>query len=84
MLGGDGVRTPSARTADQTQIGLFWIESSPLAWNRLARAIAVARGFWPWENGGEPAALFAFIFLFFAAAGGGALSLDAWRRRRRA
>lgn len=44
----------------------------------------VPRGLWPWENGGEPAALFAFIFLFFAAAGGGALSLDAWRRRRRA
>ena len=49
-LGGDGMTTPSARTADQTQIGLFWIESSPLAWNRLARAIAVARGFDAWEN----------------------------------
>ena len=39
-LGGDGVTTPSARTADQTEIALFWVESSPLAWNRIARQIA--------------------------------------------
>lgn len=43
----------------------------------------VPRGFWPWENGGELAALYAFIFLFFAAAGGGALSLDRVLRRGR-
>ena len=30
----------------------------------------------PLTNGGEPAVLFCFIFLYFAAAGGGALSLD--------
>ena len=29
-LGGDGITTPSARTADQTEIALFWWESSPL------------------------------------------------------
>jgi hypothetical protein len=39
-LGGDGVNTPSARTAQQTEIALFWVESSPLAWNRIARGIA--------------------------------------------
>ena len=50
LLGGDDITTPSARTADQTEIGLFWIESSPLAWNRLARAISASRGFDPWEN----------------------------------
>lgn len=49
-LGGNDIITPSERTPDQTQIGLFWIESSPLAWNRLARAIAVERGFDLWEN----------------------------------
>jgi hypothetical protein len=49
-LGGDDIITASERTPDQTQIGLFWIESSPLAWNRLARAIAVERGFDIWEN----------------------------------
>ena len=39
-LGGDGVTTPSARTADQTEIARFWIESSPLQWNRIARSVA--------------------------------------------
>ena len=48
--GGDGATTPSARTADQTQIGLFWIESSPLAWNRLARSVSASRGLGLWEN----------------------------------
>jgi hypothetical protein len=39
-LGGDGVTTPSARTAEQTQIATFWVESSPLQWNRIARIVA--------------------------------------------
>ena len=43
-FGGDGVTTPSTRTPDQTQIGLFWIESSPLAWNRIARTVSASRG----------------------------------------
>ena len=42
LIGGDDITTPSARTPDQTEIGLFWIESSPLAWNRLARALSVS------------------------------------------
>jgi putative oxidoreductase len=42
------------------------------------------RGFWPIENGGEPAALFCFIFLFLAANGGGRFSLDGLFRRGRA
>jgi hypothetical protein len=50
MLGGDDVTTPSTRTADQTEIGRFWLESSPLAWNRLARAVSAARGLDLWEN----------------------------------
>ena len=50
LLGGDDISTPSVRTADQTQIGLFWLESSPLAWNRLARAVSVSSEFDPWEN----------------------------------
>jgi hypothetical protein len=50
LIGGDDITTPSTRTPDQTQIGLFWIESSPLAWNRLARAVSVDRGFDLWEN----------------------------------
>jgi hypothetical protein len=50
LLGGDDINTPSTRSPDQTEIGLFWIESSPLAWNRLARALAVERAFDLWEN----------------------------------
>lgn len=38
------------------------------------------RGFWPLENGGEPAALFAFIFLYMAARGSGIWSVDAGRK----
>ena len=50
LIGGDDITTPSTRTPDQTEIGVFWIESSPLAWNRLARAVSVDRGFDLWEN----------------------------------
>jgi hypothetical protein len=49
-LGGDGVTTPHARTPEQTEIGLFWLESSPLAWNRLARSVSARRGLDQWEN----------------------------------
>ncbi|MBI2087046.1 MAG: DoxX family protein [Candidatus Zambryskibacteria bacterium] len=38
---------------------------------------------WPIENGGEPAVLFSFIFLFFAAHGAGMWSIDAWLKSRR-
>jgi hypothetical protein len=49
-LGGDDVTTPSERTEEQTQIGFFWIESSPLAWNRIARTVAVAEKLDLWEK----------------------------------
>jgi hypothetical protein len=62
MLGGNDSTTPSTRTPDQTQIGLFWLESSPLAWNRLARDVSMARGLDPWEN----ARLFALLNLAMA------------------
>lgn len=56
-LGGDGVTTPSARTPDQTQIALFWLESSPSQWNRIARTVSATRGLDLWEN----ARLFALL-----------------------
>ena len=49
-LGSDGVSAPSDRTPDQTQIALFWVESSPLAWNRLARSVALDRHVGLWES----------------------------------
>lgn len=33
-------------------------------------------GIWPINNGGEPAVLFCFAFLFFAAAGPGTIAID--------
>ena len=56
-LGGDGKNTPSARTNDQTQIALFWLESSPLKWSRIARTVATEKGFDLWQN----ARLFAIL-----------------------
>jgi hypothetical protein len=49
-FGGDGVTTPSARTPEQTEIARFWVESSPLQWNRIARAVSESTGLDPWEN----------------------------------
>ncbi|MEQ8228436.1 MAG: DoxX family protein [Rhodospirillales bacterium] len=40
------------------------------------------RGFFPLLNGGELSALYCFVFLYIAAAGGGALSIDRLRNRR--
>jgi len=40
-------------------------------------------GTWPIQNHGESAVLLCFIFLFFAAHGGGEWSADAWIRKMR-
>ena len=40
------------------------------------------QGFWPIVNRGELAALYCFVFLYLAAAGGGPWSLDHWVRRK--
>jgi putative oxidoreductase len=65
--------------------GLF---TRPVAF-LLAGEMAVAyflrhapQGFWPLLNRGEPAVLFCFVWLYFAAAGAGPWSLDALRRAR--
>ncbi|MFL6079988.1 MAG: vanadium-dependent haloperoxidase [Ornithinibacter sp.] len=49
-LGGDGLTTPSARTPDQTQVARFWVESSPLQWNRIARSVAIERHLDAWQS----------------------------------
>jgi hypothetical protein len=49
-LGGDDVTTPSDRTDEQTEIARFWVESSPLQWNRIARTVSTAEGLDPWNN----------------------------------
>lgn len=49
-LGGDDITTLSDRTAEQTEIALFWVESSPLGWNRIARTVAADEGLDAWES----------------------------------
>ena len=61
-LGGDGVTTPSARTPQQTETALFWLESSPQQWNRIARTLAATRGLDPWKS----ARLFGLVDLALA------------------
>lgn len=39
--------------------------------------------FWPVENGGMPAVLYCWLWLYFVAAGAGPISIDAWLARRR-
>jgi putative oxidoreductase len=43
---------------------------------------AMPNGFWPLQNKGELAALYCFVFLFLAVAGGGVWSVDRLLRRR--
>jgi putative oxidoreductase len=38
-----------------------------------------SKGFWPMANGGLPAVLYCFLWLYFSAAGAGAWSLDSRR-----
>jgi len=49
-LGGDGITTPSARTGEQTEIARFWVESSPLQWNRIARNVSSTARLDPWKQ----------------------------------
>ena len=55
----------------------------------LAGQMAVAywqfhfpRGHWPIQNGGQPAVLLCFVFLYLAASGAGRFSVDERLRRR--
>jgi putative oxidoreductase len=60
-------------------IGLFTRPAAFVASGTMAFAYFLAhlpRGFFPLQNGGELAALYCFVFLFLAAAGGGAWSVD--------
>ena len=67
-------------------LGLFTRLAAFIASGEMAVAYWMShfpRGFWPLENMGEAAILFCFIFLYLAAAGPGAWSVDAARFRSR-
>lgn len=57
----------------QTRIAAFIASGEMAAAYFMAHA---PQSFWPAINMGEPAILFSFIFLYIAAAGGGAFALD--------
>lgn len=65
---------------------LFGVFTRPVAFvlsGQMAVAYFMAhlpRGFWPIENGGELAALYAFVYLFLFAVGGGSYSVDGMMR----
>jgi len=68
---------------------VFGLFTRPVAFI-LSGTMAVAyfyahfpKGFFPLLNGGELAALYCFVFLFVAAAGGGAWSVDELRTRNK-
>jgi putative oxidoreductase len=67
-------------------LGLFTRPVAFIASGEMAFAYFIGhfpKGFWPIQNHGEPAVLFCFIFLFFAANGAGPFSLDHLIRRPR-
>jgi len=49
-LGGDGKAMPTTRTPDQTDAALFWMESSPLKWGRIACTVASDKNLDLWES----------------------------------
>lgn len=65
-------------------LGLFTRLAAFIAAGEMAAAYFIAhypRGFWPVENMGDAAILFCFVFLYIAAAGPGAWSVDGARMR---
>ena len=66
-------------------LGLFTRPVAFLLSGLMAFAYFIAhapQGFWPIVNRGELAALYCFLFLYLAAAGGGPWSIDRWMRRQ--
>ncbi|MEO6225092.1 MAG: DoxX family protein [Sphingomicrobium sp.] len=65
-------------------VGLFTRLAAFIAAGEMAAGYFIGhfpKGFWPAVNGGEGAILFCFVFLYLAAAGPGAWSIDGARTR---
>jgi putative oxidoreductase len=66
-------------------IGLFTRPAAFIMSGEMAFAYFIShhpRNFFPILNGGDAAVLYCFIFLYFAFAGAGPWSLDAWWRKK--
>lgn len=67
-------------------LGLFTRPVAFILSGQMAVAYFMAHapnGFWPVQNRGELVVLYAFVFLFLAAAGGGGLSVDGLLRKQK-
>ena|SRR5215468_6923807 len=67
-------------------VGLFTSCAAFVASGEMAFAYFKSHasgGFWPIVNGGEPAVLYCFVFLYIASRGSGILSLGALLRKAR-
>jgi putative oxidoreductase len=65
-------------------LGIATVWAAFIACGEMAVAyftVHYPHGFWPIQNGGEPAALYCFFFLYVAARGSGRYSIDARFRR---
>lgn len=78
-LGGDGVTTPTARTPEQTEIGIFWgydgrpgLGTPPRLYNQIVTTVAIQEH----NTEAENARLFALVNLAMADAG-----LICWNRK---
>ena len=67
-------------------VGLLTAWAAFIASGEMAVAYFMAHagkgGFWPLQNHGELAVLYCFVFLYFAAHGGGIWSIDSVLRKR--
>lgn len=92
VFGGPMAKAPLFYTAGAIElvggilimIGLFASLAAFIASGEMAVAYFMAHqpnGTWPIENRGEVVVLFCFFFLYVAAHGSGALSVDAMRRK---
>jgi len=62
LLAGLFTRPVAFILSGQMAVAYFWIH--------------VPNGIWPWANGGELAAIYCWVFLWFATAGSGCFAVD--------
>ena len=69
----------SARSAEQTEIALFWMENSPTGWNRIARVVVDQRNLDAWDAARLLAAMAVGEFDAYTASLESKYYYDFWR-----
>ena len=87
LFGGFGRPAPAELMSQMGLAGIIEVIGGAMIALIASGEMAVAyfqahapRGVWPIVNGGELAALYSFVFLYFAAVGSGKWSIDAIRK----